>query len=596
MLTADFERKFLMNEISCDISATRPGVKLLFEHIDGKNVYYSKFVLFLLLQSFDSVWMAFAFKMLLDSMATQNAALVVGWTWVFLVLGALSSGLAWLAFRFLAESKERLAKNLRTSFLERVLQMPLLVSDGMPKGDLSSRLTVDIIAASDIPNQIYTLARRIFSAVFAAAFMIYLNWQVAIAIAITSPLIVVISGFLSRPVTRLSATLQKAIGDGASQATNLLQGVPVVKSFLAESWAEKCFAHKAESMQAASVKLEKYVALSDAWANSGSFLPFLVAFGYGGFMAVHGKLTIGGMMALVNLCNNLGWPLSEVGKQMSEIKRGLGAFSRVSEVLSQPGEPKALSREKLQLPNTPPDVVVENLSFEYTPGVKALSGVSFRAQAGSLVVIVGKSGCGKSTLLKLLAGLYLPGPGTVFLGGRDLHDTDPRWTRNVTAYVPQEPFLFTGSLKENLKLAQPDASDDEIYSALEEADASRFVYLDPFGLDRELSERGGSLSGGERQRITIARTLLRGGTLLLVDEPTGFLDKQSEKRVWNSLRPVLQTRTCIAATHRLDIAKEADLILVMENGRIAEQGTHETLLAGGTLYPNLVGANQEVAV
>lgn len=577
-----------MSRAPDNIFVSKSGTGHLFTHMEHPNRFYFGFISFLLLQSLDSVWMAFAFKVLLDSMSVGNRLLVTRWALVFLVLGALSSCLNWLSFGFRAKSAERLAKNLRTALLENVLKMPLLRSDRLSRGDLSSRLTADVNTSSQIPNQIYLLTRRILSAVFAASFMIYLNWQVALATAITSPLIVFVSGLLSKPVTGRSASLQKDIGNGASQATNLMEGAAVIKSFSAESWAEERFAQKAENMRKSSVGLERTVALSNAWAQSGSLLPFLVAFGYGGYMTVHGRLTVGGIMALVNLCNNLGWPLSEVGKQVSDIKRSLGAFSRISEILREEQEPsisKAIC-EDTRIPEAP-GVVANCLSFEYTPGITVLSCVSFEIAPGSLVVIVGRSGCGKSTLLKLLAGLYRPEPKTVYVGGRDLHYAPAEWVRNVAAYVPQEPFLFAGSLRENLSLAQPGVSDERIRAALDEADASLFVHGDSIGLDLKVSERGESLSGGQRQRIAIARTLLRGGALLLVDEPTGFLDEQSEERVWNSLRPALKTRTCIAATHRLDIAKDAYLILVMENGKIVEQGTHEDLLADGILYPDL---------
>jgi ABC-type multidrug transport system fused ATPase/permease subunit len=442
--------------------------------------------------------------------------------------------------------------------------------------------------------------------------MLTLNWQVALACALTGPVTLAVSGAISRPINKRSAEFQKAIGQASSEALNTLEGVQAVKSFLAEDSAERRFLAKASAVRLAAVKMASVFAGNAAWMGTGSVLPFIVTFGYGGYMAVQGRLTIGGILALVNLCNHLGWPLAGMGRSLANVRRSLGAFDRVMEILDLPrdvdpvpGEGdverhvierrRDLSRDVDIAGDAGPSITVRDLAFEYVPGAPVLKDVSLEIPPGSLVVLAGKSGCGKSTLIKILAGLYRPSPGTVFIGGRDLH-YEAGWARSVTAYLPQEPFLFSGSLRENLELAKPEAVEAELRQALSVADALEFVERDEDGLDRTVSERGTSFSGGERQRLSIARTLLKGGSVLLVDEPTASVDRESEERIWTSLLSAMKGKTCVVATHRLEIAERADLILVMDGGRIVERGTHADLYRPGSVYSGLVGETGGVVV
>ena len=365
----------------------------------------------------------------------------------------------------------------------------------------------------------------------AAAYMLTLNWQVALACALTGPVTLAVSGAISRPINKLSAELQKAMGQASSEALKTLEGVQVIKSFLAEDSAEKRFLTKASAVRKAAVRVSSVFALNAAWMGTGSILPFVVTFGYGGYMAVQGRLTIGGILALVNLCNHLAWPLAGMGQSLADVRRSLGAFRRITEVLALPRdqdpiavevgleqdfmESQARSRVTGAVSGSgdavpeeaSPSITVRDLSFEYVQGTAVLKDISIEIPPG-LVVLAGKSGCGKSTLIKILAGLYRPSPGTVFIGDRDLH-YEAGWARSVTAYLPQEPFLFSGSLRENLELAKPDATDEELRQVLSIADVLELAERDEDGLDREVSERGSSFSGGERQRLCIARTLLK---------------------------------------------------------------------------------------
>jgi ATP-binding cassette subfamily B protein len=594
----------------------------------------------LLAESLSPVLEAFALKGFLDAFAALSTSLLWRTALVYLAAMVFSAVVAGAGVSARARLVEELSRKQREALLRAGVEMPLLQFEKLPRGDLVSRLTSDIAVSSRVITECYLLARVALSAVAAAAYMLKLNWQVALACSLTGPVTMAVSGAISKPVNKRSMELQAAVGQVSSEALNTLEGVQVIKSFLAEDSAEKRFLAKASAARQAAMRMSSVFALNAAWMGTGSILPFVVTFGYGGYMAVQGRLTVGGILALIKLCNYLSWPLAGLGQSLANARRSLGAFRRVTEVLDAPrdvdpvrveGESRRDSAERRTGPAAAagvtasgdiadaaadaadaaadaagaaadaadaaadtaadagsPSITVRDLSFEYVHGTPVLREISVEIPPGALVVLAGKSGCGKSTLLKVLAGLYRPSPGTVFIGDRDLH-YEAGWARSVASYLPQEPFLFSGSLRENLELAKPDAAGEELRRALAVADALDFVERDEAGLGRDVSERGSSFSGGERQRLCIARTLLRGSPVLLIDEPTSSVDRESEERIWSSLLSAMKGKTCVVASHRLDIAERADLILVMDQGRIVERGTHEELNKPGSVYMSLVG-------
>lgn len=581
---------------------------------------YLKIGCFLMAESVDPVLAAFALKGFLDAFASLNAPLALRTALVYLGIMVLRAVVGGSAVSARVRLVEELALRQREALLSSVVEIPLLQFEKLPRGDVMSRLTSDVAVSSRIITECYLLAMAVLRAVAAAAYMVTLNWQVALACSLTGPVTLIVGAAISRPVNKRSQELQAALGQASSEALNALEGIPVIKSYLAEDSTEKRFLTKASAVRQAAVKMSFVFALNAAWMGTGSILPFVVAFGYGGYMAVQGRLTVGGILALVSLCNHLAWPLAGMGQSLADVRRSLGAFRRVMEILDYPrevdpvrghGDLKQRSAGPEAVPgvagavtipgqsvaqDASPSITVRNLSFEYVQGTPVLKDISIEIPPGALVVLAGKSGSGKSTLLKILAGLYRPSPGTVFMDDRDVH-YDASWVRGVTAYLPQEPLLFSGTLRENLELARPQASGEELRQALSIADALDFIERDKDGLDREVSERGSSFSGGERQRLCIARTVLKGGSVLLIDEPTSSVDRESEERIWASLLLAMKGKTCVVATHRLDIAKRADLVVVMEEGCVVECGTHAELYRPGTLYSTLVGESEgEVAV
>jgi ABC-type multidrug transport system fused ATPase/permease subunit len=474
----------------------------------------------------------------LDGLAARDTYLFWRGVWGSLAAGVIGSVSGGIGINLRVTLVEKLARKQREALARSVVGMPLIDSERLARGDLASRLTFDINESSRTFTECYFLLRAALSAIAAAVYMLILNWQIALACMLTGPLTLLISGLISRSVNKRATEVQRAMGAVSSEALNSLEGIVAIKSFCVEDVFLDRFVAKAAAVRSAGVRLGKVFSLNTTWIRTGSILPFVVTFGYGGYMALQGRLTVGEIMALVQLCNNLAWPLSSMGQQVAAIRSSLAAFRRIDEIISATQDVDPSISEDVP-PKDRYSVLVKNLSFEYLPGNPVLNDVSFEVPLGYLVVLVGKSGCGKSTLLKILAGLYRPSSGTVFVEGHDLHYDAVNWGRKVTAYLPQEPFLFSGTIRENLELANRAASDVEQQKVLFIADA-RFVESLQGGLDAEVAERGMSLSGGERQRLCIARTLLKESSIILIDEPTSAVDRESEELIWASLRKAMK--------------------------------------------------------
>lgn len=484
---------------------------------------------------------------------------------------------------------EGIAAEQRRAIIRASLAMPFQTYEKTSRGDTLSRLTADVDQASRIYTGIYLALNCVITASAAVAYMIYLNWQVGLATVASSLAVVWITRRSNDPLLAKTRSYQESLGGLSGTALNFIEGTTVIKSFLAEDTAAKSFAARTREVFAAAMAVAKSTANMRAATGAAVFLPLMTAFVFGGYMAVVGRASPGSVLGMIALTDSIAI-LVNLGPRWAEIQRSAGAYERVKAAISaEPDSVPARPAGSTQLStSTPaaapmPAILVENLSFEYEPGRPVLKDISFKAAPGSKVAIVGRSGCGKSTLLKLLAGLHAPPPGTVFVHGLDMcYERLEQGGQQIT-YVPQEPFLFSGTVRDNLLLGNQSATEDTLSEALDKADSDGFLKGMPDGLDSEVGERGSLVSGGQRQRLSLARGLLRGAPVLLLDEPTSALDRDSEARVVESILGMAGV-TCVVVTHRPSLAAASDLILVMDSGRIVERGTHSELMENRSLY------------
>ncbi|HHY34434.1 MAG TPA: ABC transporter ATP-binding protein [Firmicutes bacterium] len=537
---------------------------------------------------------AYANKLTLDGITLKSLPVFHKGIISALIVSLTSALNAGFAMYLRVNVVERLSRHMRDGLVSSVLAMPLLESEKRPRGDLASRLTADIATGARIFTNLYFLSGIILRAVSALIYMLVLNWRVGLLCGAAGPLLITVGGFLARSVSKSSARFQEDLGRLSGDALNFLEGASVVKAFNAEELVEESFGRTVQKARHSGLKLGLLTSALAGWTVFGSILPFVIAAVYGGSAALSGELTLGGILAIIVLCNNLAWPLNQIGTYIGEIARCQGAIKRVIEIIDEaPESDPALAAG---VPETGmvstatcpiPAIKVSHLCFDYGGSRQVLKDVSFEVRQGDFVAIVGRSGCGKSTLLKILAGLYRPSPGTVFVFGRDAHYEAVSFVRKKVAYMPQESFIYPGTIEENLRLGKEDASQDDIAIAVELARFGGVVRESPGGLSTLVGEGGRTLSGGERQRLAMARTILRDAEILLLDEPTSSVDRESESLIWDALRNLMAGKTTILVTHRLDIASKADLIIVMDSGSVAESGTHDELTRYGSLYPAL---------
>lgn len=483
---------------------------------------------------------------------------------------------------------ETIAVNQRWRIAETALSLPLRDADRLERGDVVSRLTADVTESAKYLTNLYQTADIVLKAVAAAGYMLFLSRPVGLAVVVCSVAVVAAASLTNRGIPGAAKGFQGALGTMSASALNIAEGWAVIKAFLAGERMVRTFDRRAAAVATAGQQLAGRVAAAVFWSVIFAYLPLVAAFGFGGYMVAVGRLSFGGIMAILHLCDYFG-PLSLLGDQLAQAQRSAGALARVQEFVARTGSAVVSRSPKTTALPDGIALAAEHVWFGYDGGPPVLKDVSLAVARGERIAVMGRSGSGKSTMLKVLAGLYLPAGGAVAAGA----STDG--TGAAVTYQPQEPFLFPGTIRDNLLIADAGASPGQLVSALATADAAGFVADLDAGLDSEAGERGGRLSGGQRQRLALARTLLRRSPIMLLDEPTGSLDRDSEARVLDALR-ALPDVTLVIVTHRPETAESCDRIIVMDAGAIAESGSHAELLARQGLYRTLLAEKDATAL
>jgi subfamily B ATP-binding cassette protein MsbA len=454
-------------------------------------------------------------------------------------------------------------------------------------GDLMSHVTSDATVVHGVITQtILQVLGQVLTLVGGVTVIFLMNWKLALLTLVVAPPMGLLGQRMGRQIRDLSRAAQDAQAEAVGVLQEAIAEVRVVQAFTREEYEAERFHTKLLVMFGKSMDRARVTSIMFPLIGFLAFASSIVVLWYGGHEVANGELTTGQLVAFLLYLGMVAGPIGGLAGQWGSIQQAFGAADRIFALLDTVPEVQD-APDAVPLPPVRGEIRFDQVAFKYGEGPVVLDGVTTVFPPGQATALVGPSGAGKTTLVNLVGRFYDPSAGAITVDGRDLRGVTVRSLRSQIAVVPQEPILFADTIRENIRYGRLEASQAEIEAAAEAANATEFIARTPKGLDTVVGERGVRLSVGQRQRIAIARALLRDAPILLLDEATSSLDNESEYLVQQALDRLMRGRTTIVIAHRLSTVERANRILVLDRGRIVEEGTHQELLTLGGLYHRL---------
>ncbi|MFT6278825.1 MAG: ABC-type multidrug transport system fused ATPase/permease subunit [Flavobacteriales bacterium] len=482
---------------------------------------------------------------------------------------------------------------LRQDTYQQIVRMPMQYFNEQRVGDLNSRISADITGIQDIfTTTLAELLRQLIIIVGGIVALLWFSPTLTFIMLGTLPVVIVIAVIFGRFIRKLSKKTQDKVAESNVIVQETLTGIVNVKSFANEALEVIRYMSRIKEIKDFAIKGAKW---------RGAFASFIILFIFGAItliilkgadLAENDSLAGEHFFSFLLITGLVAGSIGGLASLFGTMQKGIGAIENVMDILDEETEDVALSSSEKQLqPDMKGEIAFDNVSFHYASRkeVGVLNELSFSIKAGEQVALVGPSGAGKSTIASMVLQFYKPIEGSISFDGKPAADFSLTELRNQMAFVPQEVILFGGTIRENIAYGKPEATEDEIRAAAEQANAVEFISQFPDGMETIVGERGIQLSGGQRQRIAIARAVLKNPTILILDEATSSLDSESERLVQDALDKLMTGRTSLVIAHRLSTVRNANKILVLERGKLAEVGTHKELMEiEQGLYKNLI--------
>nr|WP_225948253.1 ABC transporter ATP-binding protein [Paenibacillus sp. OAS669] len=517
----------------------------------------------------------------------RNYSGLIGLCTALLGVYVFSAVMSWIQAYVMTGVSQRTVRELREDMFGRIQKLPLQFFDSKTHGELMSRTTNDIENVSNTLNQSVTqLISSVITVVGALIFMLKLNVWLTLLSLITIPLVMIITGKISGYTRNYFSGQQKHLGEINGFIEETISGQKVVKAFRREEKAIQDFNVINGKLRSAGSKAQIFSGMIGPIMNVLNNMSFALLAAVGGWMALNDMTTIGIIVSFLNYSKQFGRPINELANQFNMIQSGVAGAERVFEIMDTKTEYEEQAGHK-ELRQVKGEVILDHVSFRYKEDVPILKHVSLTAKPGDTVALVGPTGAGKTTIINLLTRFYDIQEGTITIDGEAIHHLDKDQLRQQLGIVLQDAYLFSDTIRENIRYGRLDATDEEIEAAAKLANADSFIRKLPQGYDTILSAEGSNLSQGQRQLITIARAILADPAILILDEATSSVDTRTEMHIQEAMNSLMKGRTSFVIAHRLSTIREADQILVINGGEIIERGTHQELLDQKGFYHDL---------